>query len=131
MRNFRLFMLIATIVSCSTASYAATAMPDGTQLIHAWQIQSVEIAGVATTPNATMANDMLDLNADNTFTATIDGIALTGTYSIDPSATWITLYITADSAMRIKVIMLDGLQMKTDRVDGDGNHTIVTYVQAD
>jgi hypothetical protein len=124
-------MLLATIVSLSTASHAATIIPDGTQLIHAWQIQSIEIMGVATTPDATMAGDMLDLNPDNTFTAVIDGNALSGTYGIDPSNTWITLYITADSAMRIKVIMLDGLQMKTDRVDGDGNHTIVTYLQVD
>ena len=130
MQKLRTTILIAGIILVSSSAFAAI-QPDGTSLMHAWNIQSVELFAIATTPDETMAGDMLDLNADMTFTAIVDGNALSGTYGIDQSNTWITLYISADNAMRIKVIESDATHIKTTRVDGDGNQTIVTYTIAD
>lgn len=119
-------LLILLAVLGVAISAKASFSPDGTQLLHTWNLQWVVIAETPMTPDEALEDDMFSFLADNTFTAVIEGVNYTGTYGVDVTNTWITLYISDDHAERYKIISMDATALKVQKFDSEGN--IMTYI---
>jgi len=115
MKRFSLLLLLP-LFALATAFVA-----DATQLVNTWHLTAVITDGTPGDPPAEMAGDMFVFQADNTFSATINGAGYTGTYSVDPTNTWLTLYITDDLAYRYKIITLEADALTVQTIDASGN----------
>lgn len=116
--------ILLLLVGLHTASYAA---PDVTQLQGTWYIQSMVVDGAAVSPDAQHAADTFTFNADMAFSGVIEGVTYGGTYGVDVTETWITIYATADLAFRARILSLTADALQVQMIGTDGNVYVLNY----
>jgi hypothetical protein len=93
-----------------------------------WTFIGSETFSMPQDPNEKQKTDVLTLNADGSFTFVMDGVAHKGKFTIDASATWITLTDgTTNEVVKLKVLEKTAKRLKVDYRDKDDVHNILIY----
>lgn len=116
--------ILLLLVGLRTAVHAA---PDAAQLQGIWYIQSMLVDGATVAPDAQHAADVCTFSADMSFSGVIEGVTYGGTYGVDVTNTWITIYATAEVAFRARILSLSADALQVQMIGTNGNVYVLNY----
>ena len=121
MKQLALFILLAGM------HVMVSAAPDVTQLQGTWYIESMVVFGAPAEPDALHETDTFTFNPDMSFSGVMESITYNGTYGVDASGTWITMYVTENLAFRAKILSLTADTLQVQMIGSDGNVYVLNY----
>ncbi|MCU0431922.1 MAG: copper resistance protein NlpE [Bacteroidia bacterium] len=124
------FAVLVTNQATAQTATKQTAQPSAKAkaLYGTWTFIGSETFSMPQDPNDKQKGDVLTLNADGTFRFVMDGTEHKGKFTIDASATWITLTDAAtNEVFKLKVLEKTAKRLKVDYRDKDDVHNILIY----
>jgi hypothetical protein len=116
-----------TSTTTQTATTATTLSPKGKALCKNWSLSMTENFGDQHKPNDTQKNDQLVLMDNGMYRLTKDGVAQTGTWTLDKSNVWLTLTNMDGTTMKWQILESTDNSLKVDYRDSDQIHNILYY----